>query len=136
MVSIPSIVRRLLASFSGIALTWFVVHIPGEYAYASVWLVPTVAAFFAFATWFALAYRGMHPSMALVGKSDDSDQQRSGHLCMAAVFDSLGRLCIGAGILSALIQTISNPTHCSWEFPFAMGVGILIGAKALGKIPM
>ena len=53
---------------------------------------------------------------------------------MATVFDSVGRACIGAGVLSAMIQVISNPTHCSWELPFAMGVGILIGAKGLGKV--
>jgi hypothetical protein len=136
MVNIPSIVRHLFSSSSGLALTWLVVHIPGEYAYASVWLIPTVAAFFALATWFVLAYRDMDPSMALFGKPHGSDSQRSEHLGMASVFDSFGRVCIGAGVLSALIQTVFNPTHCSWEFPFALGIGILIGAKALGKIPV
>jgi hypothetical protein len=134
MVNVPPIVRYLSASLCGLVLTWFVIHIPGEYAYASAWLVPTLAAFFALATWFALACLGMDPSMVLVGKSHDSDQRRYGHLCMTTVFDSIGKVCIGVGVLSALIQTMSSPTHCSWEFPFAMGVGILIGAKALGKI--
>jgi hypothetical protein len=45
MVNMPSIVRLLSASLSGLALTWFVIHIPGEYAYASVWLMPTVAGY-------------------------------------------------------------------------------------------
>lgn len=134
MVNTASMVRRLSASVFGLALTWLVIRVPGEYAYASVWLMPTVAAFFAFATWFALAYRSMDPSMVLVGKPHGPDQQRSGRLCMATVFDSVGRACIGAGVLSAMIQVISNPTHCSWELPFAMGVGILIGAKGLGKV--
>jgi len=136
MATMPSIVRRLSEIFSGLALAWVFIHIPGEYVYASLWLMPTVAAFFAFATWFALAYRSMGPSLALVGKPSGSDQQRTDHLGMAAAFDSIGRVCIGAGALSALIQTLTSPTHCSWEFLVAMGVGILVGAKALAKMPI
>ncbi|HMH69189.1 MAG TPA: hypothetical protein VK519_14855 [Pinirhizobacter sp.] len=136
MVDVSSTVRRLSAPVSGLALTWFVIHIPGEYAYASVWLMPTVASFFAFAAWFALAYRGMDPSNALAGKPSGSDQRWPGHLGMATMFDSIGKACIGAGCLSALIQILTSPTHCSWEFPVAMGVGILIGAKVLAKIPV
>lgn len=134
MVNTSSIIRRLSAPISGLALTWVVIRIPGEYAYASAWLMPTLAAFFAFATWFAFAYRSMDPWMALAWKSDGPDQQRYEPSGMAAVFDSVARVCLGAGILSALIQTVSSPTHCSWEIPFAMGVGILVGVKALRKI--
>ena len=137
MANILSIARRRLsAAVCGLAVTSLVIHIPGEYAYASVWLMPTIAAFFASATWFALAYRNMGPSLAFVGKPSGPDQQRSDHLGMAAVFGSIGRVCIGAGALSALIQTLTSPTHCSWEFPVAMGAGILIGAKALAKVPV
>ena len=67
MATMPSIVRRLSEIISGLAVTSLVIQIPGEYAYASVWLMPTVAAFFASATWFALAYRSMEPSLAFVG---------------------------------------------------------------------
>jgi len=134
VASIRSIVRRLPATVSGLAVTSLVIEIPGEYTYASVWLMPTVAAFFASATWFALAYRSMEPSLAFVGKPSGADQPRSGHPGMAAAFDSIGRVCIGAGALSALIQILATPTHCSWEFPVAMGAGILIGAKALAKV--
>jgi hypothetical protein len=59
MVNMPSIVRRLSAPLSGLALTWVVIQISAEYAYASVWLMPTVAAFFAFATWFVSMYHDM-----------------------------------------------------------------------------
>jgi hypothetical protein len=134
MINLSLIVRCLFATLSGLALTWLVIHIPGEYAYASVWLMPTVAAFFVCATWFVILYRSMEHGMVLVGKPSGSVQQPSNHLCMAGVFDSVGRVCIVTGLLSALIQTISSPTHCSWELPFAMGVGILIGVKALRKM--
>ena len=136
MATMPSIVRRLSEIIFGLAVTWLVIQVPGEYAYASVWLMPTVAGFFASATWFVLAYRSMDPSLAFVGKAPCSDQQRSDRLGMAAVFDSIGRVCIGAGILSALIQTLDSPTRCSWEFPVAMGAGILIGARVLAKMPV
>ena len=53
---------------------------------------------------------------------------------MATVFDAVGRVCIGVGILSAFIQTIYNPTHCSWELPLAVGLGLLIGANAMAKL--
>lgn len=134
MVNGPLIVRRLSASFSGLALTWVVIHIPGEYAYASVWLMPTIAAFFALATWFVFAYRGMDPWMTWAWKSPGTDRQRSEHSYMDGGFDSVGKVCIGVGILSALIQTMSSPTHCSWEFPLAMGIGILVGAKGFKKM--
>ncbi|WP_250622890.1 hypothetical protein [Pinirhizobacter soli] len=117
-------------------MTSLVIEIPGEYAYASVWLMPAVAAFFASATWFALAYRSMDPSLAFVGKPSGPDQQGIGDLGMAAAFDWIGRVCIGAGVFSALIQTLASPTHCSWEFPVAIGAGILIGAKALARMPV
>jgi hypothetical protein len=119
-----------------LAVTSLVIEIPGEYAYASVWLMPAVAAFFASATWFALAYRSMEPSLAFAGKPSSPDERRSVHLGMVAKLDSIGRVCIGAGVLSALIQTLVSPTHCSWEFPVAMGAGILIGAKALSRMPV
>lgn len=134
MVRTLSIVRRLSAPISGLALTWFVVRMPGEYAYASVWLMPTLAAFFAFATWFAFAYRSMAPRMALAWKVHGPDQQRHATPGMADVFDSVAWVCMGVGILSALIQTVFSPTHCSWEMPFAVGVGIFVGVKALRKI--
>src|ERR1700744_6627414 len=76
MVRTLSIVRRLSAPISGLALTWFVVRMPGEYAYASVWLMPTLAAFFAFATLFAFAYPSMASRMALAWKVHCPDQQR------------------------------------------------------------
>jgi hypothetical protein len=131
MVNTLSIVRHFSASLSGLTLTWFVIHIPGEYSYASVWLMPTVAAFFAFAEWFVFMCRGMDQRMTSVRKPAGPHQQRSEYLSMASRFDSVGRVCIGAGVLSALIQAISSPTHCSWELPFAMGSGILIGVKVL-----
>ena len=134
MTNMSLIVRCLFAALSGVALTWFVIRIPGEYAYASVWLMPTVAAFSACATGFVIMYRSMEHKMALGGKRSGSVQLLSDHLCMAGVFDFVGRVCIGTGVLSALIQTISSPAHCSWELPFAMGVGILVGVKALRKI--
>ena len=134
MTKMSLTVRCLFAALSGPVLTWLVIRIPGEYAYASVWLMPTVAAFFACVTWFVILYRSMAHRKALAGKPSGSVQQPSDHLCMAGVFDSVGRVCIGVGVLSVLIQTISSPTHCSWELPFAMGVGILIGVKALRKI--
>jgi hypothetical protein len=134
MTNMSSIVRYLFAVLSGSALTWLVIRIPGEYAYARVWLMPTVAAFFACSTGFVVTYRSMAQEMALAGKPSGSVQQPSDHLCMAGMFDFVGRVCIGAGVLSALIQTISNPTHCSWELPFAMGVGTLVGVKALRKM--
>jgi hypothetical protein len=134
MVNMPSIVRLLSASLSGLALTWFVIHIPGEYAYASVWLMPTVAAFFASATWFCFMYRGMDQGITLLQTSPGLNQERSEYLSMAGGFDSVGRVCIGSGILSALIQTLSSSTHCSWEFPFAMGVGIVLGVKVLRRM--
>jgi hypothetical protein len=134
MINMSLIVRCLFAALSGLALTWLVIRIPGEYTYASVWLMPTVAAFFACATGFVIMYRSMEHRMALAGKPSRAVQQTSDHPCMAGVFNSVGRVCIGTGVLSALIQTISIPTHCSWELPFAVGVGILVGVKALGKL--
>jgi hypothetical protein len=134
MTNMSLIVRSLFAAVSGLALTWLVIRIPGEYAYASVWLMPTVAAFFACATGFVIMYRSMQPRMALAGKPSGSVQQISDHLCMRDVFNSIGRVCIGTGVLSAVIQTIVSPTHCSWELPFAVGVGILAGVKALRKL--
>ncbi len=134
MANLPLIVRRLSAPICGLALTWFVTRIPGEYAYASVWLMPTVAAFFAFATWFAFAYRGMDQWMASARKPLGSDQQRSEYPYMATICDFAGRVCIGVGVLSALIQKIYSPTHCSWELPLAVGLGISIGANALAKV--
>ncbi|WP_140804573.1 hypothetical protein [Rhodanobacter glycinis] len=134
MTNISSIISCLFAALSGAALTWLVIRIPGEYAYASVWLMPTVAAFSACATGFVVMYRSMEHKVALAGKPSSSPQLLSGHLRMAGVFDSVGRVCIGTGVLSALIQTISSPAHCSWELPFAMGVGILVGVKVLRKI--
>ena len=136
MATMSSIIRRLSEIVSGLTVTWLAIQVPGEYAHASAWLMPTVAAFFAFAVWFALAFRGMAPSIALVGKPSGADQQRSDHLGMAAVFDSVGRVCVGAGVLSAVIQTLASPTHCSWEFPVAMGAGIWIGIKAQAKVPV
>ena len=130
----PSVVRRLSAAISGLALTWFVIRIPGEYAYASAWLMPTVAAFSALATWFAFAYRGMDQGIASARKPPDADHQRFEHLSMADVFDSVGGICIGVGVLSVFIQANYSPNHCSWELPLAIGAGILIGAKALAKI--
>jgi hypothetical protein len=59
MATVPPIVRRLSAALSAAALTWLVIRIPGEYVYASVWLMPTVAAFFACATGFVMMCRGM-----------------------------------------------------------------------------
>lgn len=129
-------IRHLSSLLAGLALTWFVIHIPGEYAFASLWLMPTVAAFFAFSAWFAFAYRDMDQWVVLSRKQTGYWRQPIEHSCMDAVFDSIGRICIGTGILSALIQILSSPTHCSWELPFAMGIGVLIGAKALGKIPV
>lgn len=134
MVSMPSIVRHLSEALSGLALTWLVVHIPGEYAYASVWLMPTLAACFAFATWFAFMYRRMDQELPWVWNQPVDDQKRSDHLGMDDVFEAWGKVCVGAGVLSMLIQAISSPTHCSWEFPFAMGVGFLVGVKVLRKI--
>lgn len=134
MINVSLIVRCLFAVLFGLALTWLVIHIPGEYAYASAWLMPTVASFFACATWFAIMYRSMEHGMVSAGKPYSSVQQPSDHLCMIGVFDSVGWACVGAGVSSALIQTMSNPTHCSWELPFAMGVGILVGVKALRKV--
>jgi hypothetical protein len=134
MTNMSLIVRCLFAVISGSALTWLVIRIPGEYAYASVWLMPTVAAFFACATGFVILYRSMEHGMVLAGKPPGSVRQTSDHLCMAGVFNSVGRVCVGTGVLSAFIQTISSPTHCSWELPFAMGVGILVGVEALKKI--
>ena len=134
MTNMSLIVRSLFAAVSGLALTWLVIRIPGEYAYASVWLMPTVAAFFACATGFVIMYRSMQSRMALAGKPSVSVQQTSDHLCMGDVFNSIGRVCIGTGVLSAVIQTIVSPTHCSWELPFAVGVGILAGVKALRKL--
>lgn len=135
MKNMPLTARYLFAVISGLVLTWLVIHIPGEYAYASVWLMPTIAGFFACATGFAVMYRGMDQQVASVRKQPGSGQQPSDHLCMiVGVFDSVGRVCIGTGFFSALIQTISSPTHCSWELPFAMGVGILVGVKAFGKM--
>lgn len=131
MGNMPAIVRRLPAPLSGLALTWLVIRIPGEYAHASVWLMPTVAACLVFATWFVLMYHGMAQS----GKPNDSGQRRSKPLCMADALDAVGHVCIGAGILSALIQAISSPTHCSWELSLAMGVGISAGAKVWRKMP-
>jgi hypothetical protein len=136
MTTMPSIVRRLFAALSVAALTWLVIRIPGEYAYASVWLMPTVAAFFACATGFVMMCRGMGHRMALAGNTSGPDQRPSDHLRVAGVFDFVGAVCVGAGVLSALIQTMSSPTHCSWELAFAMGVGILVGVKALGKMPV
>jgi hypothetical protein len=134
MTNMSLIVRCLFAALSGLALTWLVIRIPGEYAYASVWLMPTVAAFFACATGFVIMYRSMQPRMALAGKPFGSVQQTSDDLRMAGAFNSVGRVCIGTGVLSAVIQTIVSPTHCSWELPFAVGVGILAGVKALRKL--
>lgn len=130
MGNMPAIVWRLPALLSGLALTWLVIRVPGEYAYASVWLIPTVAACFAFATWFVLMYRGM----AQDGKPHGSCQRRSKPLCMADALDAVGHVCIGVGILSALIQAASSPTHCSWELPLAIGVGISAGAKVWRKM--
>jgi hypothetical protein len=65
-------------------------------------------------------------------RSSGSDQQRSEFLRTSGEFDSLGWVCIG--VLSALIQAISSPTHCSWELPFAMGAGISVSVKALRKM--
>jgi hypothetical protein len=98
--------------------------------------MPTVAAFFACATGFVMMCRGMEHRMALEGKASGSVQQRSDHVYTASVFDFVGRVCIGAGVLSALIQTIASPTHCSWELPLAMGVGVLVGLKVLRKMPV
>jgi hypothetical protein len=134
MTNMSSIVRCHFAALSGAALTWLVIRIPGEYAYASVWLMPTVAAFSACATGFVIMYRSMEHGMVLAGKPSGSVQLPSDRLSMASVFDSVGRVCIGTGVLSALIQTISSPAHCSWELPFAMGVGIWVGVKALIKM--
>jgi hypothetical protein len=134
MVNMPSIIRCLSVPLSGLALTWIVIQIPGDYAYASVWLMPTLAAFFAFVTWFLFMYHDMAQRMSLVRKPSGSHQQRSGFSCMAGGFGYVGWICVGVGVLSAFIQAISSPTHCSWEFPFAMGIGILIGAKALEKM--
>jgi hypothetical protein len=134
MTNMSLIVRCLFAAISGLALTWLVIRIPGEYAYASVWLMPAVAAFFACATAFVIMYRSMEHRMALAGKPSGSVQQASDHLRMAGVFNSVGRVCLGTGVLSAFIQTISSPTHCSWELPFAMGVGVLVGVEALRKM--
>jgi hypothetical protein len=134
MTIMSLIVRCLFAAISWLALSWLVTRIPGEYAYASVWLMPTVAAFFACATWFVIMCRGMKHRMAPAGKPFGSVQQTSHHLCMGGAFNSIGRVCIGTGVLSAVIQAISSPTHCSWELPFAMGVGILVGVKVLGKL--
>jgi len=131
--NMPLIVRRLFASLSGLMLTWLVIHIPGDYAYASVWLMPSVAAFFACATGFAIMCRGMDRRTTSVGKPSGAGQQRSEYRCMARGLGSFGWVCVGVGILSALIQAISSPSHCSWELPFAMGVGILVGVKAFGK---
>src|ERR1700735_1717631 len=134
MTNMSLIVRCIFAAISGSVLTWLVIRIPGEYADASVWLMPTVAAFFACATGFVMMYRSMERRMALPGKLAVSVQQTSDHLRTAAVFNSIGRVCIGTGVLSAFIQIIFSPTHCSWELPFAMGVGILVGAGALRKM--
>jgi hypothetical protein len=135
MVNMPLIVRRLSASLLGLAMTWFVIHIPGEYAYASVWLMPSVAAFFAVATWFAFMYRGMAQGMASALNPGDV-KRRSYHLDMDQVFEFGGSVCIGAGVLSAMIQAASSPAHCSWELSFAMGIGILVGVKALRRMSM
>ncbi|MFK2932398.1 hypothetical protein ISP14_16565 [Dyella agri] len=131
MGNMPVIVKRLPALLSGLALTWLVIRIPGEYAHASVWLMPTVAACFAFATWFVLMYRDMAQAL----KPNGSGQRQSRPLCMADALDAVGHVCIGAGILSALIQAISSPAHCSWQLPLAMGVGISAGAKVWQKMP-
>ncbi len=132
MGNMPALVRRLPAPLSGLALTWLVIRIPGEYAYASAWLMPTVAAFFAFATEFVFMYR----SMARARKPQSSDQRRPESQCMAGALDVVGHVCIGAGILSALIQVTSSPTHCSWELSLAMGIGISVGAKVWRKMPV
>ena len=129
MVNTRLIIRHLAAPLSGLALTWCVIQIPGEYVYASVWLMPTLAAFFACAISFFFMYRGMGQGMTLVRQSSGSGQPGFGYLSMAGGFDAVGKVCIGSGILSALIQTLASPTHCSWEFPLAMGFGILLGVK-------
>jgi hypothetical protein len=129
MVNTRLIVRHLAAPLSALALTWCVIQIPGEYIYASVWLMPTLAAFFACATSFFFMYRGMGQGITLVRQSSGSHPPGFGHLSMAGGFDAVGKVCIGSGVLSALIQTLSSPTHCSWEFPFAMGIGIVLGVK-------
>ena len=135
MATVPPIVRRLSAALSAAALTWLVIRIPGEYVYASVWLMPTVAAFFACATGFVMMCRGMGHRMALAGKTSGPAQRPSDDLRVAGVFYFVGKVCIeGTGTSSsALIQIFSRPTHCSWELPFAMGVGVLVGVKVLGK---
>ena len=135
MATVPPIVRRLSAALSAAALTWLVIRIPGEYVYASVWLMPTVAAFFACATGFVMMCCGMGHRMALAGKTSGPAQRPSDDLRVAGVFYFVGKVCIGTGVLSALIQIFSRPTHCSWELPFAMGVGVLVGVKVLGKMP-
>ena len=134
MTNMSLIARYFFAAISGSALTWLVIHIPGEYAYASLWLMPALAAFFACATGFVMMYHSMEDGIAFTGKLAVSVPQTPDHLRTADVFNSIGRVCIGTGVLSGFLQIISSPTHCSWELPFSMGVGILVGVKALRKM--
>jgi len=111
-----------------------VMHVHGDYLFASVWLVPSVVASAMAATCFVLQYQRMIPGLSARWRRPSwVENPLAPHQPLQWGL-LIGESLMLSGLGCAFVDVLAATHQCSWEMPMAAGVGVWLGTYVFGEL--